>query len=565
MLRRAIALGVLALGIAVGVATFGVARDDPGYGLAGASRFGGLALLLAGWALIGAGVASWLRRPDSRFGPLLAFAGFAWFAPEWDTPGVGSALAFTLGLALASACPPLVAHAVLAYPGGRLGSRFEAGALTLAYAGGAVVLGLLPALSSDPNAETCSLCPANLLGVTEREAFADDVTRVGTYLGVVWALALALLAVRRLPRRAVRPVVAPGAVFLALVAATFAAWVDDGFLANGELERRLWFAEAAALAGVAFGVAGTWVRAHRARSDVARLVVELAQTPPPGGLRDVLAEIVGDPELVLAYPLELPARLVDVTGRAVELPGSGRRTTLVRDGRVVAVLGHAPGLLDDEQLVAEVAAAGRLALENERLQAEVRARLVDLRASRARIVAAGDAERKRLERDLHDGAQQRLVALALSLRLLRSTHPSDPVLERAERELASAVEELRALAHGIFPAVLADDGLEAAVHALAEEAAVPLAVGDVPRERFEASRESAAYTVVAETVRAAKGPVAVSAGRSDGTLVLELRTPGVDDLDVVALEDRLGALDGRLAIDRGVGTTTVRAELPCES
>jgi len=116
-----------------------------------------------------------------------------------------------------------------------------------------------------------------------------------------------------------------------------------------------------------------------------------------------------------------------------------------------------------------------------------------------------------------------------------------------------------------LPAILADDGLEAAVHALAEEAAVPLAVGDVPRERFEASRESAAYTVVAETVRAAKGPVAVSAGRSDGTLVLELRTPGVDDLDVVALEDRLGALDGRLAIDRGAGTTTVRAELPCES
>ena len=565
MLRRASALGVLALGIAVGVATFGVARDDPGYGLAGATRVGAFALLLAGWALIGAGIASWLRRPESRFGPLLALAGFAWFAPEWATPGVGSALVFTFGLALASACPPLVAHAALAYPGGRLGSRFETGALTLAYAGGAVVLGLLPALSSDPNAEACSLCPANLLAVAEHEAFADDVTRIGTYLGVLWALALTLLAARRLPRRAVRPVVAPAAVFLALVAATFAAWVDDGFLANGELERRLWVAEAASLAGVAFGVAWMWLRAHRARSDVARLVVKLAQTPAPGGLRDVLAEIVGDPQLVLAYPLERPAPLVDVAGRAVELPESGRRTTLVREGRAVGVLGHAPGLLDDEQLVAEVAAAGRLALENERLQAEVRARLVDLRASQARIVAAGDAERKRLERDLHDGAQQRLVALALSLRLLRSTRPSDPVLELAERELASAVEELRELAHGIFPAVLADDGLEAAVHALAEEAAVPLVVGEVPRERFEASRETAAYTVVAETLRAAKGPVAVSAERSDGALIVELRTPGIDGLDVVALEDRLGALDGRLAIERGVGTTTIRAELPCES
>src|SRR6476659_2612946 len=114
MLRRAIALGVLTLGIAVGVATFDVARDDPGYGLAGASGFAGAVLLLAGWALIGAGVASWLRRPESRFGPLLVLAGFAWFAPEWNTPGGLSALAFTAGLALATACPPLVAHAALA-------------------------------------------------------------------------------------------------------------------------------------------------------------------------------------------------------------------------------------------------------------------------------------------------------------------------------------------------------------------------------------------------------------------------------------------------------------------
>lgn len=564
MLRRAIALGVLTLGIAVGVATFDVARDDPGYGLAGASGFAGAVLLLAGWALIGAGVASWLRRPESRFGPLLVLAGFAWFAPEWNTPGVRSALAFTAGVALATACPPLVAHAALAYPGGRLGSRFEAGAVTLAYAGGAVVLGVVPALTSDPNAESCSQCPPNLVAVTEREAFAEDVTRVGIYLGVVWALALALLAARRLTRRAVRPVVAPAAMFLVLVAAMFAAWIEDGFLANGELERRLWFAEAAALGGVAFGVAWAWVRAYRARSHVARLVVELAQTPAPGGLRDILAGIVGDPQLVLAYPLEHSARLVDVTGRAVELPESGRRTTLLRDGRVVGVLGHAPGLLDDEQLVSEVAAAGRLALENERLQAEVRARLVDLRASRARIVEAGDTERKRLERDLHDGAQQRLVALALSLRLVQSSLPSDAALEQAGRELGLAVEELRELAHGIFPAVLADDGLEAAVHALAEEAPVPLAVGDLPRGRFESSRETAAYTVVAETVRAAKGPVAVSAEHATGTLVVELRTPGIDGLDVVALEDRLGALDGRLAIEPGAGATVVRAELPCE-
>jgi signal transduction histidine kinase len=313
-------------------------------------------------------------------------------------------------------------------------------------------------------------------------------------------------------------------------------------------------------------VAWAGIRARRARADVAQLVVELAQSPPAGGLRDVLASIVGDPGLVLAYPLDGSARLVDVRGGTVELPPQpGQRTTLVQDGRPVGVLAHAPGLLDDEQLVAEVAAAGRLALENERLQAEVRARIEDLRASRARIVAAGDAERRRLERDLHDGAQQRLVALALSLRLLRSRLTSETALELAERELGLAVEELRDLAHGLFPALLADEGLEAAVQALSEESTVPLRVGDLPRERLDPSLETAAYTVVAETVRAATGSVDVRASRAHETLVVELRAPDVDGLDVVALEDRLGALDGRLAILRGAVDTTVRAELPCAS
>ena len=199
----------------------------------------------------------------------------------------------------------------------------------------------------------------------------------------------------------------------------------------------------------------------------------------------------------------------------VELDIRQEQTRLIQDGQAAAVLSHAPGLLDDDQLVENVATAARLALENERLQAEVQARLVELRESRARIVEAGDAERKRLERDLHDGAQQRLVGLSLSLRLARlqlaTGAAPDAVarLDRAESELREAIVELRELAHGIFPAVLADEGLAAAVEALAEDGRVPIRIRSLPEGRFALGVETAAYTVVAEAVRATTSGVAV--------------------------------------------------------
>ncbi len=568
MRRWTIAVGVFGVGIAAGISTLRVARDHPGFGFAGSSVAAGVALLVPGWALIGSGLASWLRRPASRFGLLLTAAGFAWFVPEWNNPEVGSALAFTIGLALSAACPPFVAHAALAYPGGRLASRAEVAALGAAYAGGVLVLGVFPAFFFDPQAEGCGQCPSNLLLLRSSGRAAEDLTSAGLYLGIGWAVALALLTALRMTRgsHAARPVAASAAVYLSLVAATFAVSLDRGFVGNGTVERRLWLGQAAALLGVASFAAWNLARARRARSKVAGLVVELTRSPPPGGLRDVLAGIAGDPALVLAYPLGEPERLVDGRGRPVELATDLETTSLVQDGRAVAVLGHRPGLLDDEQLVEEVAEAARLALENERLQAEVRARLEELRASRARIVEAGDAERKRLERDLHDGAQQRLVALSLSLRLLRGRmDDAGGKLEAAENELRQAAAELRELAHGIFPAVLADEGLAAALEALAEEGSVPIRLDGIPATRYDASVETAAYTVVAEAARASTEPLTVGASASDRTLVVEVGTRG-DGLDVTALEDRIGALDGRLVVTPGTdGGVTIRAELPCAS
>lgn len=576
MSRATIVLAVSAAAGAAGVYSLLVARNHPVYSFTGASGLRDLALLGAGWALTGCGLAYWAKTARGLFGPLLIIAGFAWFFAEWNNPAQRSALAFTFGRVFYGlVCAALVGHAVLAYARGPHASLVERAAVLIAYAGSFVVLGFLPALFFDSRAQGCSQCPRDLLFVTNRPGAVQDLNQVGVYLGLTWALGLAALAGMKLPRAsgAMRLVLVPGLLYLGLVAAEFAAALDRGFVTNQALETRLWLGEAVALVGIALGASWSWIRARRARSAVARLVVDLAQAPPPGGLRDVLASIVGDPELVLAYPLSDSGGLVDAEGRPVEVSRRAEQTTLVHEGGTVAVLAHAPGLLDDEQLVDEVAAAARLALEYERLQAEVRVRIQELRSSRARIVATGDAERKRLERDLHDGAQQRLVALALSLRLLRSqlSRDCDPrvvlQLDEAEAGLDRAISQLRELAHGIFPAVLADGGLAAAVRALTEEGPVPIRIRHLPEGRFAPAVETAVYTVVAEAARTATRGLVIHGDQHDGMLVVEIETQDEGGtLDHVALEDRLGALDGWLSLHRGEGgRLTIRTEVPCGS
>ena len=203
---------------------------------------------------------------------------------------------------------------------------------------------------------------------------------------------------------------------------------------------------------------------------------------------------------------------------------------------------HRSDLVDNPELVEEVASAARLALENERLQAEARAQLEDLHSSRVRIIEAGDAERRRLERDLHDGAQQRLVGLSLALRLLRGQLRTDQDrqlaarLDEADAELHQAIFELREVAHGIHPAVLSDEGLAAAVEALSEGTPAPLHIAALPHERFSRAVETAAYLVVAEAAKA--GTTRVSAVRRDGTLVVDVDTE-TEPEGLVDLEDRV--------------------------
>ena len=299
---------------------------------------------------------------------------------------------------------------------------------------------------------------------------------------------------------------------------------------------------------------------------VSDLVARLGEAGRRQGLRDALADGLGDPTLSLAYWVPAQGRYVDASGGPVALDGADERgvTYVDHDGERVAAIRHDPTLGDEPEMLQAVAAAAALALENERLNVELRARIDELRASRARIVEAADAERRRLERDLHDGAQQRLVSLALNLRLAGSKLDSDPVaakelLEETATELGEATTELRELARGLHPAVLSDRGLRPALEALAGRAPVPVDLGETPVERLPAAVESASYFVVAEALTnvaryAQASRAAVSVSRANGRIEVEVRDDGVGGADPDAgsglrgLADRVAALDGRLEI-----------------
>jgi signal transduction histidine kinase len=517
----------------------------------------------------------------------------SWFFAEWNNPAIGSAAAFSFGLVTYALAPPIVAHAVLVYAPGRplsLGGRL---ALSIAYVGAGLVLGLLPALFFDPFGQGCNLCPANLFLVHASQGWFSALSRSGVRLGAVWSVGLAALMIWAFVRsssplrRATGFVLLAGSVYLCLVAADFVHSVRRGFLSNDPVDERLWFGQAVALCGLGAGVAWSWVLRRRTRSAIARLMVELSQSPPPGGLRDVLASALGDADLAVAYPLS-DGRYVDAQGRTVDLTPQDDRsvTPLVRNRTTVALLRHPQGLLDDPGLVEEVAAAARLALDNERLESEVRAQIADLRASRARIVATGDAERRRLERDLHDGAQQRLIGLVLALHLARARLAGDldpellARLEAAEQEVHGSIEDLRTLAHGIYPAVLGDQGLAAAVDALVLTSPVAITVTAVPNERFPSQVEMAAYALLLH----AAGPIASSVGASGATVEIthdgdQLRVEVAEDRAdgepgwqlspelrnrLAEVADRVGALGGQLRIEHATGhAVTIRAEIPC--
>ena len=578
VLRAAGLVAVAVTVIPVAVVSVVAARAGPGWALAGGSGAALAVEVTAATALVGAGVVVWLRGPDACSGRLLASAGLLRLVTEWNNPdGASGALVFTAGLALAAASVAPLAHAVLVHGDGRLRGPMPWLATAAAYAGAVVLLGVASALVSDPRAQGCPSCPVNLLRVATDPGLAATFGRWG--LGVLMAaLVLAVvIALARLTfssgarRRLIAPVVVPGSAVLALVAVDCAHSWKRGFLSNDPVDRLLWLLQAVGIWLVVLGVIWQRLDARRIRAALTRVVVELGESPRLGALRDALVDALGDPDLELLHADG--DGWIDGNGRGRHLPEDAEArkrstvTELVRDGRVVAALVHRRGLLDDTRLVRELGRSARLALEHDRLHARLRAQLERLRASRSEIVAAGDAERRRLERDLHDGAQQTLAGLAIALGLASADATDRRRAERlhqAQDAVRAALADVRALAHAISPAALTDGGLAAALDVLAEWAP-QLEITRVPAERFDPAVESAAYFAVASLVRAVSGRIVVGAARDGGTVILEVHTaqpPG----PLVDLEDRVGALDGRLVVEQlPEGGTVVRVALPCGS
>ena len=569
-------LAIALLAVAVGILSLAAARHGPLGSFAGRSTLGGIAELSAGWSLVAAGLLFWFRHRQNRFAQLLTAAGFAWFLPEWSNPGVGNALGFTAGFVCFVVCVPLVGHAALAYPTGRLRSRVALVVVAGSYAGALLLLGLLPATVFDTKATGCLQCPRNLVLTSGDAGLFDTFNHYGLRVGLGWLAALGALLLWRLVRSSGAGAtlvfsLVPAMVYLGLVAWDFQHSLARGILSNDSFDQRVWRYQAVALAAFAFAVGWGLLRERQARASIARLIVELGQMPKPGAVRDALRQTLGDPGLELAYGRPEAGGYVAADGRPIDLgPGPGQAVTpLLRGDALVAALVHDSRLVDQPGLLQEVLDGARIAVENEQLQAEVRAQLEELRASRARIVEKGDAERRRLERDLHDGAQQSLLALSYDLRLARAAGAdSDPelgtLLACAADEAQTALGELRELAHGIYPAILAEAGLVAALTTLADEAPLPVELGEVTTQRYPAAVETAAYLAAAEAIddaaRRTATVASVDVRRKGMHLVVTVGDDGAAGRSaLVHLSDRIGALGGSLEVE----ATALRAVIPC--
>jgi signal transduction histidine kinase len=558
--RDPVLLLPVAVGLGIAVGWVGVDEQVPGTRIA-------VDLALA-WALAAAAVVV-LERPRWRRARwLLATTPFLLLGAdlEWSS----TAALWTLGFLLEGVWVALLVQLVMAFPEERsapLAARVAiAGAFAVTLGG--QIAGVL--VSPDPR---------NLLAVAARPGIAHGIDRVQVIGGVAVTLPVLFLVSKRWrdqrgpARRASGPLLSA-----AIVTSLFTlGWLARVIAAGGEVPTAETIARAAAIA-IPLGVVAGIVRSRLLRPEASELVVELRAELAT--MRERLARTLEDPTLDVLYRLG-DGRYVDEAGRAAELPSGGNRavTPVTVEGDEIAVLVHDPALLDDPALVESVRATAALVLENERLAAMVRSQLAEVRASRGRIVAAGDAERRRIERNLHDGAQQRLVTLSVTLGLeaSRAEPATADALSRAQDEVEQAIAELRELARGIHPTLLRDEGLTPAVEALARRAPIPVTVESDVAGRLPDPVELAAYFVVSEALT----NVVKHADATEASVLLEqersrlrvtVRDDGVGGARVTpesglaGLRDRLEALEATLSIESETGAgTVVCAVFPCAS
>jgi signal transduction histidine kinase len=536
-----------------------------------------------GWGFIGTGLYAWSRRPKSTMGPLMIAVGFA---------GLLKALAFsndsvifTIGSLGELLIYALLIHLLLSFPSGRLDSRLDRVLVAIAYFNTTVVQ-LAAFVVIDPQ-QGCVQCPANPLLIDHADTAAGVISAAQLDIAIAVLGAVVAILYRRWrdsshsQRRSFAPVLAVGSLTFVLLMASLI--VEQAGLSSG-IDDGLTLALFGTLACLPFAVLTGLLRFRFSQVEaVSSLVARLGGGVGRGSLRDAVAEALGDPDVELAYWVPKRDAYVDSAGRPMQqdpAPYGKIATVIEHEGRRVGAIVHDAELAEERDLVQAVGATAALSLENERLDAELRAHVDELRASRERIVTAGYAERQRLERDLHDGAQQRLMALGINLRLARDMVTSDTqeaaaLLDASLEELNQATRELRELARGIHPAVLTDRGLDAALNGLAGRSPVPVELVQMPDERLPSSVESAVYFVVAEALTnvaryAQAQTVKVTVVRSNGQVDVQVSDDGVGGADPAqgsglrGLADRVAALDGRLVLMSPDGDgTTVRARIPC--
>jgi signal transduction histidine kinase len=536
---------------------------------------------IIGGAFVGTGLLAWGRQPDNRFGALMVALGFAYCLSGLIVST--EAWSFIFGLHLIPLPYAILLHILVAFPTGRLHNRAERVLVGASYLVATVVWWALMLIEDTSRMGL----PANHLLVADEPDLFATLAKVRLGIVVVLIVLTAVVLVRRsdessrAQRRALAPVYLSGGVVLAL----YAVWSITGIAgAPTDVQENLERARVVALATVPFAFLAGLLRSRVAgAAAVSALVATLGGGGERRGrLRDALAGALGDPSLELAFWLPERGGWVDAAGAPVQLPrdGSTRTSTVIEhDGRPLATIVHDVSLAEEGDLVRAVGGAASLALENERLDAELRANLHELRASRARIVESADAARRRIERDLHDGAQQQLVAILLALRVARSRLDDDPraaadILDTATRDLGGAIDELRELARGIHPAILSDRGLGPALEALAARLPLPVEIAAAPSQRLPSSIEAAVYFVVSEALTnvsryARASHVQIGVTSENGEVVAVVADDGIGGADPAkgsglrGLTDRVAALDGRLEVESAEGRgTTVRALIP---
>ncbi len=554
--------------LVVGIALLGW-PDDP-------ARLpeGGRVVLFLGtalaWGFVGVGSYAWQRRPESRIGALMVLTGVAMLTTAFQF--ANDAFLYTIGLACDAIILAPFAHLLLAFPSGRLEGRASRIGVGMVWAAG----GLQALVIMFTDDQQCKTCPNDLLLITHKQLVADILGSLQGLLLVVGVIVCVTVLIRRwlragsLQRQGLEPVLVLGVVILVL--AILQAVLRDTAVGGAT---QIAFFGAFALLPWAFLAGLARSRFFRVAT-VGRLIERISLDP--GALQDALRTALHDDTLVVAYWLPELGEYVELNGEVPETEGR-EVTEITNHGRRVGALVHDPAVCEWPDLLHEAAAAAALAIENARLQVELRARLEALRASRTRLVEAGDAERRRLTRDLHDGAQQRLVSLMIELKLARSRFDQDPELARklldsAVANAAAAVDDLRDLAAGIHPAVLSQRGLDAAIESLATRASFPVELESRLQDRLPLPVETAAYFVVAEALTnvakyANATHAAVSTRVEGGTAVIEVRDDGAGGADATSgsglrgLADRVGALDGTLRVDSPAGAgTVIRAVIP---